>query len=50
MLKESISTATLIRNQAYEIKFHHGKPSLPSELKKLRELVDKLENLIKEGK
>ena len=45
---EAIKFATKIRDQAFEIKFHHGKPSLPSEFKKLRNLVDKMEILLKE--
>jgi hypothetical protein len=45
---EAIKLASKIRDQAFEMKFHHGKPSLPSEFKKLRNLVDKMENLLKE--
>ena len=45
---EALKLATDIRDQAFEIKFHHGKPSLPSEFKKLRNLVDKMENLLSE--
>ena len=47
---EALKLATKIRDQAFEIKFHHGKPSLPSEFKKLRNLVDKMENLLSEKK
>ena len=47
---EALKLATDIRDQAFEIKFHHGKPSLPGEFKKLRNLVDKMENLLSEKK
>ena len=43
---EALKLATKIRDQAFEIKFHHGKPSLPAQFKKLRNLVDKMENLL----
>ena len=45
---EAIKLASKIRDQAFEMKFHHGKPSLPSEFKKLRNLVDKMEILLQE--
>ena len=45
---EALKLATKIRDQAFEIKFHHGKTSLPSEFKKLRNLVDKMEDLLSE--
>ena len=45
---EALKLATKIRDQAVEIKFHHGKTSLPSEFKKLRNLVDKMEDLLSE--
>ena len=45
---EALKLATDIRDQAFEIKFHHGKCSLPGEFKKLRNLVDKMENLLSE--
>ena len=45
---EALKLATDIRDQAFEIKFHHGKRSLPGEFKKLRNLVDKMEILLKE--
>ena len=47
---EALKLATKIRDQAFEIKFHHGKRSLPGEFKKLRKLVDKMENLLSEKK
>ena len=43
---EAMKLATNIRDQAFEIKFHHGKPSLPGEFKKLRNLVNKMEDLL----
>ena len=43
---EALKLATKIRDQAFEIKFHHGKTSLRGEFKKLRSLVDKMENLL----
>ena len=43
---EALKLATDIRDQAFEIKFHHGKPSLLGEFKKLRKLVDKMEALL----
>ena len=43
---EALKLATDIRDQAIEIKFHNGKPSLPGEFKKLRKLVDKMEALL----
>ena len=45
---ESLKLATKIRDQSFEIKFHHGKTSLPGEFKKLRNLVDKMEDLLSE--
>ena len=47
---EALKLATNIRDQAFEIKFHHGKTSLRGEFKKLRSLVDKMENLLTWGK
>ena len=43
---EALKLATNIRDQAFEIKFHHGKPSLSGEFKKLRNLVNKMEDLL----
>ncbi len=45
---EALKLATNIRDQAFEIKFHHGKTSLPGQFKKLRNLVDKMEDLLSE--
>ena len=45
---EALKLATKIRDQAFEIKFHHGKTSLPGQFKKLRNLVDKMEDLLSE--
>ena len=43
---EALKLATKIRDQAFEIKYHHGKTSLPGEFKKLRNFVDKMEALL----
>ena len=43
---EALKLATDIRDQAFEIKFHHGKPSLPNQFNRLRKLVDKMEALL----
>ena len=43
---EAMKLAIDIRDQAFEIKFHHGKPSLPDQFNRLRKLVDKMEALL----